>query len=385
MAAYRFSDLLTVLQPGQWKMDDAARESFNKTLESVRAQLKLLEERRREFSYQPDNPDLGDKTVVAISDLLPVIDLVARTVSQYENAASGAQYKQPGEQLADLEQQVKSYLSFLRARTQQPSVGRQTGVGPTPATLQTETITTPRPQEPPATVSGGPGAMESAQIKTLLERASAAAHRLDDLATVLHPERWKLDDPRRNSLGQTLDTLRVQLGVLQEWRSQFERRPDSIYLAYKTYAALDAVLLSTDDLARSISEYEGPVLAVQYILPANQLFDVGLTLHTYLSSQLRNQDQLANALETNLAACQNKLGYAMRSRVEPATPMKNVLPVFKGHRHVHRYEGAAGHTETVNEEKKPHRTRRPPQNPGQLGQRNLTTGNPRLVACRRKM
>src|SRR5262244_3469909 len=40
MAAFRVTDLLTLLQPGNWKMEDAERQSFGQSLDALREQLK---------------------------------------------------------------------------------------------------------------------------------------------------------------------------------------------------------------------------------------------------------------------------------------------------------------------------------------------------------
>ena len=180
------------------------------------------------------------------------------------------------------------------------------------------------------------GFMEPAQVKALLHKIWVVDYRINDLLTQVRPERWKISDAARNSFNQTLEALRAQLGALEEWRRQFEKRPDSMYLGYQTYATINAVLPRLDGVARSISQYENPSLGAQYGQAVNQLFDLQQTLQPYLAFLMRNQDQVVYALQTNLAGCENQLSYAMRGKAEPAKPMKNVLPQFKGRRRPRR-------------------------------------------------
>lgn len=226
----------------------------------------------------------------------------------------------------------------------QPGEAPKSSQAPPP---QTEQVVAPATSPaPPATLASEAGYMEPAQVAALLHKIYLAAYRISDLLTVLHPEHWSLDDAARNSFNQTLQTLGAQLGELDKWRSQFEKRTDSMYLAYQTYLAINAVLPRIDAVAHIITQYENPTLGAQYSQPGNQILGLQQSLISYIDYLLRNQDQMLHALETNLAACQNTLGYAMRGRTEPATPMKNVIPVFKGLRRSPRATGTDGGAET---------------------------------------
>jgi len=194
---------------------------------------------------------------------------------------------------------------------------------------ETQKIEAPAQSEAPRAASDA-GYLEPAQLKTLLHKIWLAEYRINDLLTEVHPERWKIQEAARNSFNQTLENLRKSLGGLGEWRSQFEKRPESMYLGYQTYVAISAVLPRLDAVARSISQHENPSFGVQYSHAGNQLFDLQQALQPYLAFLLRNQDQILSATQSNLAACQNELGFAMRGRTEPATPMKNINPEFKG-------------------------------------------------------
>ena len=182
------------------------------------------------------------------------------------------------------------------------------------------------------TLAGEPGYMDPEAMKQLLHKIWLVEYRINDLLTEVHPERWKMEDAARTSFGKTLETLRTQMGALEQWRAQFERRPDSMYLGYQTYAAINALLPRLEGIGRDISRRENPSLGRQFSQPGNQLFDLQQAIEPFLSFLLRNQDQLLSAAQNNLASCQNELSFAMRGRTGPAKPMKNILPEFKGRR-----------------------------------------------------
>lgn len=194
--------------------------------------------------------------------------------------------------------------------------------------------------------------MQPAQVKELLHKLWLAEYRVNDLLTEVHPERWKLSDAARDSFNQTFATLREQMTALEGWRAQFEARPDSIYLGFMTYAAINAALPRLDGVTRSITQRENPSLGAQFSQAGNQLFDTQQALQPYLAHLLHNQDQLILAAQSDLAGCQNQLSFAMRGKTEPAKPMKNILPQFKGRR-VKRASGAASPSKAATGTTKP--------------------------------
>lgn len=216
----------------------------------------------------------------------------------------------------------------LQAGAQQPA---QTSAQPKPdQSLQTETVQSSQPA--PAAEPMDKGFMEPAQVKEILHRVWLAEYRLNDLLTQVQPDRWKLGDSARSSFQQTFETLRSELKALEEWRTQVDGRPDSMYLGYMMHASIDALLPRLDAVTRMISTHENTSLGAQFSQAGNQLFDLQQALQPYLVYLLRNQDQLLRAAQGNLAACQNELSYAMRSHPQHVTPMKNIRPDFKGRR-----------------------------------------------------
>ena len=203
---------------------------------------------------------------------------------------------------------------------------------------ETETIPPPQPSQTPQPVNA-PGFMEPAQVKVLVQKIWVAEFRVHDLLTALHPEKWKTSNIIRNSFNQTLENLQKALEGLEEWRAQFEKRPDSIYFGFQTYAAINAALPRLDGVARAVSQFENPSLGAQYSQAGNQLFDLQQALEPYIAYLLRNPDQLIYAAQTNLAGCQGELGKALRGQGGPAKPLKNTFVEF------HARRRRDGHTE----------------------------------------
>jgi hypothetical protein len=169
-------------------------------------------------------------------------------------------------------------------------------------------------------------------VKALAHKIWNAEYRITDLLTQVHPEKWKVSNITRNSFYQTLENLHKALEGLEEWRAQFEKRPDSIYFGFQTYAAMNAALPRLDGVARAASQFENPSLGAQYSQAGNQLFDLQQALQPYLAYLLRNPDQLLYMAQTNLAGCQNQLGNALQGQGEPAKPFKNTFVEFHGRR-----------------------------------------------------
>jgi hypothetical protein len=224
---------------------------------------------------------------------------------------------------------VSSGLAQQPVKDQAPPVqasGAQAGSVP-----ETETIPPPQLAPTPQPVNA-PGFLDAAQVKALAHKIWAAEFRINDLLTQVHPGKWKVSNITRNSFYQTLQNLQGALEGLEEWRAQFEKRPDSMYFGFQTYAAMNAALPHLDGVARAASQYEDPSLGAQYSQAGHQLFDLQQALQPYLAYLLRNPDQLLYVAQTNLAGCQNELGKALREQGGPAKPLKNTFVEFHARR-----------------------------------------------------
>jgi hypothetical protein len=217
---------------------------------------------------------------------------------------------------------VSSGLAQQPAKDQTPpkqAAGAQAGSVP-----ETETILSPQLAQTPQPVNA-PGFMDPAQVKALAHKIWMAEFRINDLLTQLRPDRWKVSNITRNSFSQTLENLHRALEGLEEWRAQFEKRPDSMYFGFQTYAAMNAALPRLEGVAGTANQFENSSLGAQYSQASNQLFDLQQALQPYLAYLLRNSDQLFYVTQTNLAGCQNELGNALRGQGGRATPLKNTF------------------------------------------------------------
>jgi hypothetical protein len=215
--------------------------------------------------------------------------------------------------------------------------------GPASQEVQTERIVPPgkTPATPSAQASPA-GYLEPVQIKALMHKIWLAQYRLDDLLAQVHAEKWKMPPAARQSFEQSLESLRKAMAAEEDWRSQFDVRPDSLYLGFQTYVAISAVLPRVDGVAHSVAQYENASFGAQYSQAANQLFDLQQMIEPHLAYLLKNQDNVLLATQTNLASCQNELNFAEHNKEGRATPMKNIAPEFKGHKRTAHATAPAG-------------------------------------------
>ena len=198
--------------------------------------------------------------------------------------------------------------------------------------IETEKIVVPG-QTPaaPSALTGTTGFMESGQVKALLHKIWLAQYRLNDLLAQVHPEKWKMPPGAQQSFGQSLDSLHKALAAEEDWRSQYDVRPDSLFLGFHTYLAISAVLPRVDGMAHSVSQFENASFGAQFSQSANQLHDLQQVMEPHLLYLLKNQDNFLLVAQTNLASCQNELNFAEHDKEGKATPMKNIAPEFRGH------------------------------------------------------
>ena len=325
-AAYRVNDLLSLLLPDKWKLNEMERKSLDATLELLRADLKTLEESRSQFSGQIQNVALGDKLDAALGPALRNVDAITRLVAQYESTSQASQYTQAHDQLVDLERALETYLDSLRSSAAKPQAtpgqpSTQEAAGPAP---QTERIAAPSAPPPPATRVEEVGSMTPEQVKSLLHRIYVAAFRLNDLLTQVQPGRWKVPEPVRDHFNLSVARLRSDLKTLEASQTEFAEQTDSTYAGYQTYEAIPAVLSDLKVVHRDINLFEDRNIAGLFDQPAQWLDESQQALKTYLDFMLRNRNQVVRTYEANLASCQNTLNYAMRSQSAPARPMEPV-------------------------------------------------------------
>jgi hypothetical protein len=202
-----------------------------------------------------------------------------------------------------------------------------------PASQEIETETIGEPGKAPAVPSaqtGAAGHLEPDQVKALMHKVWLAQYHLTDLLSQVSPDKWKMPPAARQSFGQSMDSLHKAMAAEEEWRSQFDARPDSMYLGFRVYVAINAVLPRVDGVARSVTRYENASYGGQFSQAANQLFDLQQMIEPHLEYLLKNQDNVLLVAQTNLASCQNELNTAEGGKQGRAIPMKNIAPDFKG-------------------------------------------------------
>jgi hypothetical protein len=205
-----------------------------------------------------------------------------------------------------------------------------------PEQIETERIKVPEHmQAPPRSMANQPGYMEPAQTHQLLMKLWQAEARVKDLATQLDPQQLKMTPAEVAGFNGNLDTLKRSLASLEQSRQMFDTRVDSEYLGFETYAGISEVLPSIERLTTTISRHNNPSVEGEFRQAWNELLTMRQSLKPYLSFLLRNHDQIFATMETNLAGCQNELGYKNYKANGSPTNMRNVLPDFKGRR-VHK-------------------------------------------------
>ena len=199
--------------------------------------------------------------------------------------------------------------------------------------IQTEKVKVPESlQAPPRSMANQLGYMEPAQTHALLTKLWQAEARVKDLAAQVHPEKLKMPAAALAGFNRDLDSLRRSLESLEQSRQKFDTRVDSEYLGFETYAGISEVLPSIERLTVTLSRYNSPSLEGEFNQAWNDMLTMRQSLKPYLSFLLRNHDQIFLTMETNLAGCQNRLGYKNYKAGSSPRYMRNVLPHFKGGR-----------------------------------------------------
>jgi hypothetical protein len=202
-----------------------------------------------------------------------------------------------------------------------------------PEQIETERIKVPESmQTPPRSMANQPGYMEPAQAHQLLIKLWQAEARVRDLATQIHPEQPKMPPAELAGFRSNLEMLQRSLTSLEQSRQMFDSRVDSEYLGFQTYAGISEILSSLERLTTIISRYNNTSLEGELHQSWNDLLTMRQSLKPYLSFLLRNHDQIFVTMETNLAGCQNELGYKNYKANGSPRNMRNVLPEFKGRR-----------------------------------------------------
>lgn len=175
--------------------------------------------------------------------------------------------------------------------------------------------------------SDAAGSLDAPQVKAMAEQMKFAEYRINDLLTDLHPERWKMSDAARGSFRQTIGALQTQMEALRGWRTRFAERPENMYAGYETYATIGTLVPRLEGVAATVSQADNPSFGAQFSRVADQLFDMQQKLGPYIGFLLEHHDAILQALENNLAGCQNDLGRAMQGQPRRPKNIRNSAPV----------------------------------------------------------
>jgi hypothetical protein len=347
-AGYRITDLTGSLPLDKWKLSDQDRAALTEKSDSLRAGLAAVEKPRSEFYSHPDDRGLGRATVSALQTLSLRLDDFQTALEASPGASAASEYRESAAELAKLTQQLEPYVAYLEAKA-------FAGEG----ALETEVVR-PAAASPPLTgTSAAQPPLSTGQVKAVLDQAYEPASRLRDLLSQEHPSAWKASDAERNAFHDASHVLAQRLDELDKWRTQFEAHPDSLEAAFEVYASLGKLSEPANTVGHLVSQYENPTVGNEYLHHAQQVANFRDQLEPYLGYLLSAFDHQTGTVERNFRACETELSYAMRPSQAPATPMRNVNPVFQGHpatRHVSHTESSSPAHPQV---KKAHETKKP--------------------------
>lgn len=325
-AATRVKDLLSIVQPDNWKMDDAAQKSFDETRQKAQSAMDGVLDSNDGLAHHPEDVALSLKTRALVQTALLLLNELADVATQYDHTGWERQLRLSIAALNASAQPLEGDLTTVAA----PSAGSASRSAE--AELPTEKVEVPRSYTaPPATLTNETGALQPAEVKQILYKAYVAGFRFNDLLTVLEPAQWKIDDASRQRFDATLAAVRQDLKDFERWRAQFELDPADVFLGYKTYTAMSTALPAMDELADDVARYQNADAGTQFQRANQEFMGARKSLDGYLSFLLRNRQDLRAAMQNDLASCQKTLNYAMYGKTGPVTNMTNINPVFRGH------------------------------------------------------
>ncbi len=328
LATARINDLLSLAHPGAWKMSNAERAAFEQQVQSLQSQLPELEKWRYQFSYAPENEQLGEKAVAGLDDVVSSVGKVAAAESQFQSAGAGVQFDQPQKQLREADASLKSYLDYLQMKYR----NELTAQPPGSAGLQTVRIGAPPVSAPITSIAVAAPPLTAAQVKSILYHIYVSAYRIRDLLTQDHPEAWKAPQAERTAESAARSTALARMVEAEKWRSLFSEDPGNMYYAFQAYRSIENLSQPLSTFSRGAGQFENASMEAAYGDPAADIQSSLDQLIPYISFILQHESDSVFLYQNDLARCQNQLTYAMHSSLHAATPMKNELPVFQGRR-----------------------------------------------------
>jgi len=328
----RVNDLVGLVQPDKWKMNDADRGLLQEKLSSLQSQMKALERARYQLFYHPVDLALARQAAAALGAVVPAIRVIATSVGQYGSVADASQLSQPAGQLEAAEGQLDSYSAYLQQKILQQLAARPAGL-PGHVALETERITAPTRLPPPlSSVVIFEPPLTPAQVKAILNTMYTSEFRIRDLLSQERPDQWKASRAEQALVSQARETLLSQLGTLETWRARLYQDPENMYDAFQVFRSVDEVFLPLRVFSREIIRYRGAGMGEPYRRRADDLEANLNALMPYIGAILQHASDNASMIQTDLDTCQNQLTYAMHGMLHAPASLKNVVPVFEGRR-----------------------------------------------------
>lgn len=333
LASARVNDLLSIAQPGKWKMSLPERAMFDEKLQSIRAELGGLEKQRYDLLYHPEDISAGQGTVQALKVLGPDLRAVAAAITQYQSASDAAQFSKAAGALESPAAPLESYVNYLLSSRQQQLAAQKSALLAGAKGLQVERVAPrsfPAPISAPVAVAAPP--MSPEQVKAILGKIYISDYRIRDLLTQEKPEQWKIPKAEQMMASQARDALIAKIEAAEKWRGLFSQSPDNIYYGFETFITVSDVLHPLWLFSRDASRKEGINVGADYSRRAADLDSQLHLLLPYFRFALKRDQAGYGQYEADLANCQNQLGYAMHGLVRHATPIRNEVPDFQGRR-----------------------------------------------------
>jgi len=167
-------------------------------------------------------------------------------------------------------------------------------------------------------------------LKQVLYKMYVPTYRIQDVLTHEQPENLKASEAERASFSQARATLQAKLAEFEKVRNQFAASLASPDLAFQTYVSALSVQDPLEQVSQSLSTMEKTKLADEFRQRGRELIAAQQELVPYISYFVNRWDRAAQMFQSNLAACEKQLNYAMHFHTQAATPLPNVNPEFQG-------------------------------------------------------
>lgn len=358
--SYRFGDAVNKLPAANWNFRGRKRDTFYEDAAAVRASVTDLRKPWDEFYKQPDDADLGRETLKAVHTVTTRMDKFMASLAETPGASELSEFKPMQDAVVDSEDQLESYVNYLRASAKtstSPAAAAQPSAPASKAAEHAETSSTAgatapssSAPQPPATAQPAaeaaasapssasnaapspsapasesappqppvmPVAMAPADVQALLYKIYMATFRISDLAASLQPDKWNLSSQDRAAFTAKLDALRASLTAEEKAHSDFYNHPDDAGLGQMTASDLQALNPKLDGFLAALSGTPGSSSTREFKSAEDDLTVLDQHLDPYVAYLVAKSQPAATAG-----------GAALET--EKVSPGENVAPLSSG-------------------------------------------------------